>query len=227
MVTPSSWAGSRFRYTGQIVLDPDHATETPVALYHYKARVYDPVLGRFQQTDPVGYEDDRAAPRRTRAGCYSGFAPRHIMGRQVRGSGGPAMAKTDHDDPRKASAVDRKIGARIRERRLEVSKSQTALADAIGVTFQQIQKYENGVNRVSASKLLEIADALDAPVLTLLPTKQPGGPAHAGLDDPELHAWAPLLGELNPEGRRVLARIARSFAQDAKLRASSKRRGEG
>jgi RHS repeat-associated protein len=47
---PDAWTGSRFRYTGQIAL-PE------VALYHYKARAYDPVLGRFLQTDPVGYAD--------------------------------------------------------------------------------------------------------------------------------------------------------------------------
>lgn len=46
-----NWSGSRFRYTGQIML-PE------AKLYHYKARVYDPVLGRFLQTDPVGYKDD-------------------------------------------------------------------------------------------------------------------------------------------------------------------------
>ena len=48
---PDTWTGSRFRYTGQIAL-PE------VQLYHYKARVYDPALGRFLQTDLVGYEDD-------------------------------------------------------------------------------------------------------------------------------------------------------------------------
>jgi RHS repeat-associated protein len=48
---PSQWAGTRFRYTGQIVL-PE------AQLYYYKARVYDPISGRFLQTDPVGYKDD-------------------------------------------------------------------------------------------------------------------------------------------------------------------------
>ena len=47
---PQSWAGSRFRYTGQIAL-PE------AQLYHYKARVYDPTQGRFLQTDPIGYGD--------------------------------------------------------------------------------------------------------------------------------------------------------------------------
>jgi RHS repeat-associated protein len=48
---PNVWSGARFRYTGQAAL-PE------LQLYHYKARAYDPVLGRFLQTDPVGYDDD-------------------------------------------------------------------------------------------------------------------------------------------------------------------------
>ena len=49
--TTAAWTGSRFRYTGQIAL-PE------AQLYHYKARVYDPGLGRFFQTDPIGTQDD-------------------------------------------------------------------------------------------------------------------------------------------------------------------------
>ncbi len=54
---PGNWNGARFRYTGQTTLDANLSASTSAQLYHYKARVYDPVLGRFLQTDPVGYED--------------------------------------------------------------------------------------------------------------------------------------------------------------------------
>ncbi len=60
--------------------------------------------------------------------------------------------------------VDLHVGARIRLRRRMQGVSQEKLADALGLTFQQVQKYERGANRVSASKLYEIAAALRAPV---------------------------------------------------------------
>jgi transcriptional regulator with XRE-family HTH domain len=56
--------------------------------------------------------------------------------------------------------VDRHVGLRIRMRRKELGLSQERLADAVGLTFQQIQKYERAANRVSASKLWELAQAL-------------------------------------------------------------------
>lgn len=65
---------------------------------------------------------------------------------------------------RGAGTFDKELGRRIRERRLEIGVSQEALADALGVTFQQVQKYERGVNRVAASRLADIAFALDVPV---------------------------------------------------------------
>lgn len=64
------------------------------------------------------------------------------------------------------NAVDRFVGQRIRQRRIELGKSQADLAAAIGVRFQQVQKYESGLNRVSASRLWDIAEALMAPVET-------------------------------------------------------------
>ena len=60
--------------------------------------------------------------------------------------------------------VDRHVGLRIRMRRKEIGVSQERLAEALGITFQQVQKYERGANRVSASKLWEIAAALRTPV---------------------------------------------------------------
>ncbi len=62
------------------------------------------------------------------------------------------------------SSIDRRIGQRVKSRRLEIGLSQEALAEVLGVTFQQVQKYEKGVNRISASRLFEIATALKVPV---------------------------------------------------------------
>jgi transcriptional regulator with XRE-family HTH domain len=65
---------------------------------------------------------------------------------------------------RRAGAQDIEIGRKIRALRLERGLSQTNLADGIGLTFQQVQKYENGANRVSAGRLQTIADLLNIPV---------------------------------------------------------------
>ena len=60
--------------------------------------------------------------------------------------------------------VDVHVGKRIRHRRWMVGMTQQQLGEAVGIKFQQIQKYETGMNRVSASRLWDIADALDVPV---------------------------------------------------------------
>ncbi len=60
--------------------------------------------------------------------------------------------------------VDVHVGSRLRLRRTMLGLSQTELAKAVNLTFQQVQKYESGNNRVSASRLFHIADALDVPV---------------------------------------------------------------
>ncbi|WP_426127691.1 helix-turn-helix domain-containing protein [Pararhizobium sp. PWRC1-1] len=62
--------------------------------------------------------------------------------------------------PRMPHPVDVHVGSRIRFQRMMMKMSQTDLGEAVGVTFQQIQKYEKGTNRVSASRLQQIADVL-------------------------------------------------------------------
>jgi transcriptional regulator with XRE-family HTH domain len=61
-------------------------------------------------------------------------------------------------------AVDAHVGMRVRGRRLVLGISQTRLADALGVTFQQVPKYEKGVNRISPAYLAAIASLLKVPI---------------------------------------------------------------
>jgi transcriptional regulator with XRE-family HTH domain len=65
-------------------------------------------------------------------------------------------------------AMDAALGERIRHRRRELGLSQSALGGKLGITFQQVQKYENGTNRVSATMLVKLSDALAMPVNELL-----------------------------------------------------------
>ncbi len=61
-------------------------------------------------------------------------------------------------------SVDVHVGKRVRHRRWMIGMTQQQLADKVGIKFQQIQKYETGMNRVSASRLWDIAHAMDVPV---------------------------------------------------------------
>ena len=66
--------------------------------------------------------------------------------------------------PRSAGKPDIELGRRIRLRRVEIKISQAELADQLGVSFQQVQKYERGINRVGAARLQQIARALGVPI---------------------------------------------------------------
>jgi transcriptional regulator with XRE-family HTH domain len=65
---------------------------------------------------------------------------------------------------RRADSRDAEVGMRVRTRRLEMKLSQTELANLVGVTFQQVQKYEKGANRIGAGRLQRISEALTVPV---------------------------------------------------------------
>lgn len=65
--------------------------------------------------------------------------------------------------------IDQLVGRQLRKRRLQLGLSQLGVAEAIGVTFQQIQKYEGGANRIVASRLYDLAEVLDVPVAYFFP----------------------------------------------------------
>src|SRR5580692_10140329 len=114
--------------------------------------------------------------------------------------------------------IDIDVGARIRARRVFLGMSQTKLANALSLTFQQVQKYERGDNRVSASTLVRVARALETTVASLI------GEQAAEAQPPMLrHLNAPgaldLLGAFvkipDPEVRRAVVRLTRSLAKAA------------
>jgi transcriptional regulator with XRE-family HTH domain len=74
---------------------------------------------------------------------------------------------------KKPDAIDVEVGQRVRIQRLQGGLSQTALAERIGVTFQQVQKYEKGVNRLGAGRLTKIAKVLGVPVTTFFGAHDP------------------------------------------------------
>lgn len=76
--------------------------------------------------------------------------------------------------PRRIEAVDVLVGQRIRALRLSQGMSQSALGEKVGVTFQQIQKYEKGVNRVGGSRLKKVATVLGVRIAALFPGEEGG-----------------------------------------------------
>jgi transcriptional regulator with XRE-family HTH domain len=76
----------------------------------------------------------------------------------------PKSSSTKQLSPRSAGVADIEMGQRIRQRRREIGISQTELAGKLGLSFQQMQKYEKGINRVGASRLQLIAEMLGVDV---------------------------------------------------------------
>jgi transcriptional regulator with XRE-family HTH domain len=125
------------------------------------------------------------------------------------------------DESQGPNTLDVALGLRIRLRRKALALSQTALADAVGITFQQVQKYERGYNRVSFSRLVDIAHALECRVIDLI-----GDIDDAGLPSPLfrqdtthlrqggapelLAAYAAIPGPL----RRTILKLVVAIAKD-------------
>jgi transcriptional regulator with XRE-family HTH domain len=83
--------------------------------------------------------------------------------------------------------IDKHVGSRVRMRRMMLGMSQEKLGDALGLTFQQVQKYEKGTNRIGASRLQQISHILQVPVAFFFE----GAPHLAGMPGPEGMADAP------------------------------------
>ena len=85
----------------------------------------------------------------------------------------PVVPSSNETKPSKhPGSVDLHVGLKIRDRRKELGLSQTDLGSEVGVSFQQMQKYEKGVNRIGASRLAAIAKALRVPVGYFFPVDE-------------------------------------------------------
>ncbi len=129
-----------------------------------------------------------------------------------------ARKRKGQPDPRSATAIDRLIGSHIRARRIAASMSQERLAEAIGLTFQQVQKYERGANRVSASTLFRISQALNVHVGALMPLAAAEAPADG--DAATVRMVTEIAPRLSQEGRELLVEIGRALAVSRSLKAS-------
>ena len=122
--------------------------------------------------------------------------------------------------------IDKHIGQRVRERRIVLGLSQTVLAEGLGISFQQLQKYESGANRISASRLYQIALVLGVPVQYFFQGADTLASKTAARDAPgkqaELGASAisavAALSRIPSQGvRKSFVQLARAISQSAEV----------
>jgi transcriptional regulator with XRE-family HTH domain len=122
---------------------------------------------------------------------------------------------------KKPNPVDAHVGSRVRLRRMLLGMSQERLGESMGLTFQQVQKYEKGVNRIGASRLFQISKILDVPVQFFFEEAPhvggDGGTAARGMAEPDSEAF--ILEFLNSREGLELNRAFVKIA-DPKVRKS-------
>src|SRR5262249_51340229 len=120
---------------------------------------------------------------------------------------------------KKPNPVDAHVGSRVRLRRMLLGMSQERLGESMGLTFQQVQKYENGVNRIGASRLFQISKSLEVPIQFFFEEAPHvgNGTQLRGMAEPESEAF--ILEFLNS---REGLELNRAFVKikDAKVRKS-------
>src|SRR5215468_4938272 len=113
--------------------------------------------------------------------------------------------------------VDKYVGSRVRMRRIMLGMSQEKLGEALGLTFQQIQKYEKGTNRVGASRLQQISEVLQVPVSFLFD----GGPSGAAVSDAAAESASPAyIADFLATSEGLALTRAFTRISDSKLRRS-------
>jgi transcriptional regulator with XRE-family HTH domain len=116
---------------------------------------------------------------------------------------------------RTKSQIDCAIGQRLRAYRLAAGMSQTDVGDHLGVTFQQIQKYEKGVNRLSGARLIAVTELLHVKPELLLGTNG-SGPSQdefAALSDRNINKVVIALNQLSREQRQAVAKSVLSMVR--------------
>ena len=120
--------------------------------------------------------------------------------------------------PKMPNWVDAYVGSRVRIRRRQLGLSQEKLGKAIGISFQQVQKYEKGVNRIGASRLLDIAECLDVPISFFFPESEAGSSsldstAQLGVT-PEAMEFVQLFAKItDPDLRKKIVSLVRVMSE--------------
>jgi transcriptional regulator with XRE-family HTH domain len=126
--------------------------------------------------------------------------------------------ETEDRSSRRANPIDVHVGSRVRLRRMLLGMSQEKLGEQLGLTFQQIQKYEKGINRIGASRLFDLSQVLAVPVQFFYEELATGSNRSAGFGERPAESYAvEFLGsreglELNKAFARITdSRVRRSI----------------
>ena len=126
----------------------------------------------------------------------------------LRWSNMPARLRATRVKTGKPNPVDIHVGSRVRLRRTMLGMSQEKLGEAIGLTFQQVQKYERGANRIGASRLFELSRVLDVPVSFFFDDM----PSDAGIRISRPHDGEEAeTVELDPMAKRETLELVRAY----------------
>jgi len=117
---------------------------------------------------------------------------------------------------KQANPVDAHVGHRVRLRRMLIGMSQERLGELLGLTFQQVQKYEKGINRIGAGRLFEVAEILGVPISFFYEEVDPGRKAEGFANGEE----PPPVMEFLSSGEGLQLSLAFMRIKDAKVRRS-------